>query len=118
VTSPGLIAEARAAGVEFALRDGGVRIRGVCPPELRERLRGSRDEIREALHAELEAERARREAEAPFALLPDGADPDRPPAGWTYVRSGPLAGCWVGPDCELDSGRPSGEPGGAGEGSA
>lgn len=29
--------------------------------------------------------------------LPRGADPARPPAGWTWLRSGPLAGCWLGP---------------------
>lgn len=38
---------------------------------------------------------------SPALVLPDDADPARPPGGWTYVGSGPLAGCWVGPNGEL-----------------
>ncbi len=35
------------------------------------------------------------------SLLPGDADPARPPSGWTFVGSGRLAGCWVGPNGEL-----------------
>lgn len=41
-----LLAEARAAGVELALRDGRMCLRGPCPPALRARLQAARDELR------------------------------------------------------------------------
>lgn len=40
-----------------------------------------------------------------MALLSGAADPNNPPSGWLYIRAGALAGCWVGPNGELDSGK-------------
>ena len=110
-----LLDRARSAGLAVSVEGGRLALEG---PEDLEALALELLAAEAGVLAELEAERARREAEAPLALLPDGADADRPPSGWTYLRSGALAGCWVGPDCELDCGRPSGEPGGAGKGPA
>ena len=94
-----LLAEARAIGLEVAGVGGRLRIRpaGTCPPELRARLLEHRD----ALLAYLRGP-------GPFAALPPGADPDRPPWGWYFVRSGPLAGCWIGPDGALAAHREHG----------
>lgn len=41
-----LLAEARAAGVELVLRDGRLRLRGPCAPNLRQRLRAAREDLR------------------------------------------------------------------------
>lgn len=54
--------------------------------------------------ADLARERARREAEAPFAMLPASACPERPPPGWTCT-----GGVWIGPTGELSSPQPDSE---------
>lgn len=93
-----LLARARAAGFAAWTERGRLALEG---PEYEEALAlellASEAEVLRAL----EAERERREAEAPFALLPAGADPDRPPTGWTFVRRGAMSGLWLGPDGAL-----------------
>lgn len=97
-----LLAEVRSRGVELFARAGTVRIRGSCPPDLRERLRRHRAELLTLVEQEAESAAP---AHDRLELLPLGATPDRPPFGWMYLRAGSFAGCWIGPNGELDSGQ-------------
>lgn len=102
-----LLDRARAAGLAAWIEGGRLALEG---PEKLEPLARELLAAEAEVLADLAAERARRAAEAPFAVLPDGADPESPPAGWVYVRSGALAGCWVGPDGSLAPGPAPAEP--------
>jgi len=93
-----LLDMARSVGLEVRVEGDRLELRGPVELEPTARQLLAR---KAALLAEVEAERVRREAEAPWALLPSDADPNRPPQGWIYVRSGSLRGCWVGPDGAL-----------------
>lgn len=112
-----LLRDARAAGLQLEAR--GRRLVVIGPraglEALRARIDASCTALLEVLTGEAETlsreprswlppsaarpARATRGAEEPLELvaLPLGADPTRPPAGWTWLRTGPLAGCWLGP---------------------
>ena len=94
---------ARSVGLEVRVAVDRVELRGpkVLEPTARQLLARKAD-----LVAEVEAERIRREAEAPWAILPEGATPDHPPSGWTYVHIGSLKGCWLGPGGALAASDP------------
>lgn len=97
-TLKALLQKARVAGLRIHVETDRLDLRGprrLAP--LVEELAGRKAEVLAALGAES----ALRETEAPFAILPAGADAEHPPAGWTYLREGRLAGLWIGPDGAL-----------------
>lgn len=87
-TAQALLGELAALGVGAEARDGALVLRPAA-----------------SVDTEIQAEgRAPGEAHPAPAALPEDADPQDPPAGWTYCREGRLAGCWVGPGGELAAG--------------
>lgn len=113
MSGAGLLAQALATGVDLAVHEGRVRIRGECSPQLRERLRECREEVLRLLEDDARAraggdpddrieallERAaiQHEAETPRAL-PTGADPANAPLGWVCATLGRFAGSWIAED--------------------
>jgi len=105
-----LLERARVAGLTVWVVDGQLALEG---PEMLEELAQELLAAEAEVIGEFAAERTRREAEAPWAVRPTNADPDNPPSGWVYLRTGELRGCWVGPDGALAGFRVGdlGEPG-------
>lgn len=125
-TARDLLEELAALGVAAEARGGALVLRPAASvgADLRGRLRAAKADLlalleargeREAIRAEARGELPRGRGREPWdtpetwALLPEGADPANPPAGWIYCREGRLAGCWVGPGGELAAG-PRREP--------
>lgn len=90
-----LLARAREAGLVLWVQGGRLALEG---PETAEALALGLLANEPAVLAELAVERAKREAAAPFAVLPPEATPERPSQGWIWT-----GGVWVGPSGELAS---------------